>query len=88
MLPHTYSSYDAEPGNDGHGGAQVEVVVDQPELYNMMRDPGEQYDVADYYPEKVQEIMATVEKYRKELGDLSVGIEAGSGNQAIGTLTN
>jgi len=86
VLPHTYNSYDAQPGNDGHGGEQVKTTVDEPELYNMMRDPGEQYNVAEYYPEKVQEIMTVVEKYRKELGDLNVGIEKGSENRAIGKI--
>ena len=71
-------SYHTEPGNDGYGGKRIEQVIEEPELYNMMRDPGEQYNVIEYHPEKVSEIMASVEKARKELGDLNVGIEKGS----------
>ena len=86
VLPHTYRSYDSEPGNDGYGGKRIQTVIEEPELYNMMRDPGEQYNVIEYYPEKVNEIMAVVEEARKELGDLNVGIEKGSGNREIGRL--
>ncbi len=86
VLPHTYRSYDTEPGNDGHGGKRIKVDIDQPELYNMMRDPGEQYNVIEYYPDKVIEIMAVVDKAREELGDLNVGIEKGAENRAIGQL--
>jgi len=63
-------------------------VVEEPELYNMMRDPGEQYNVIEYYPEKVRELMAIVEQARKELGDLNVGITKGSENREIGKLKN
>ena len=62
--------------------------MEKPELYNMMRDPGEQYNVIDYYPDKVREIMAVVEKAREELGDLNVGIEKGSENREIFELKN
>ncbi len=86
VLPHTYRSYDTEPGNDGYGGKRIKTLVEEPELYNMMRDPGEQYNVIEYHPEKVSEIMTVVEEARKELGDLNVGIEKGSGNREIGSL--
>jgi len=64
------------------------TVVEKPELYNMMRDPGEQYNVIEYHPEKVAEIMAVVEKAREELGDLNVGLELGSENREIGKLNS
>jgi arylsulfatase len=51
----------------------------------MMRDPGEQYNVIEYYPEKAAEIMQLVETARVELGDLNVGIEKGSGTRKIGS---
>ncbi len=88
VLPHTYRSYNTEPGNDGHGGKRITTVVEKPELYNMMRDPGEQYNVIEYHPEKVAEIMAVVEKAREELGDLNVGLELGSENREIGKLNS
>ncbi|NND08900.1 MAG: sulfatase [Saprospiraceae bacterium] len=86
VLPHTYRSYDTQPGNDGHGGKRIAVEIKEPELYNMMRDPGEQYNVAAYYPDKMAEIMEVVEEARQMLGDLNVGIEKGSENRTIGTL--
>jgi len=86
VLPHTWRSYDTIPGKDGAGGPRVKMTLEKPELYNMMRDPGEQYNVIEYYPEKVEEIMVEVEKARKELGDLNVGIEAGSGTREMGRL--
>jgi arylsulfatase len=86
VLPHTWRSYNTEPGNDGHGGRRLEMALEKPELYNMMRDPGEQYNVIEYHPEKAKEIMAIVEKAREELGDLNVGIEKGRENREIGKL--
>lgn len=86
VLPHIFSSYNTEPGNDGHGGRRIRTVVEEPELYNMMRDPGEQYNVIEYHPDKVNEIMEVVAKARQELGDKNVGIEKGSENREIGKL--
>ncbi len=84
VMPHTWRSYDAKPGENGHGGARPAKVVESPELYNMMRDPGEQFNQAEYYPEKVEELMKVVEKARAELGDLNVDIAKGTGNREIG----
>ncbi len=86
VMPHTWHSYNAEPGNDGHGGKRVKMEIDKPELYNMMRDPGEQYNVLEYHPEKVKELMKVVENARTELGDINVGIKRGSENREIGKL--
>ncbi len=87
VFPHTFDSYDTKPGNDGHGGKRIKTTVEKPELYNMMRDPGEQYNVIEYNPEKVDELMEVAEKARKELGDLNVGIEKGTGNRMIGSIS-
>jgi len=86
VLPHTWSSYDTEPGNNGNRGERVPMSIIQPELYDMIRDPGERYNVIQFYPEKVEEIMVEVEKARNELGDLNVGIERGTGTREIGQL--
>ena len=88
VLPHVYQSYNTEPGRDGYAGKRIRTVVEEPELYNMMRDPGERYNVIGYNPEKAGEIMSLVEEARKELGDLNIGIEKGSGNREIGRLGN
>ena len=85
VLPHTWSSYHAKPGKDGYGGKRIRMTVEAPELYNMMRDPGEEYNVIEYNPEKAEELMKIVEAARIELGDLNVGIEKGAGTREIGT---
>ncbi len=84
VLPHNWQSYNTKPGMDGEGGPRIKMTVEKPELYNMMRDPGEQYNVIDYHPEKVAEIMPLVEAARAELGDLNVGVATGSGSREIG----
>ncbi len=84
VLPHNWLSYDTEPGKDGYAGRRIPMKVETPELYNMMRDPGEQYNVIEYHPEKAAELMKVAEAARAELGDLNVGIEKGSGTREIG----
>uniref|UniRef100_A0A2B4REK2 alpha-L-fucosidase n=1 Tax=Stylophora pistillata TaxID=50429 RepID=A0A2B4REK2_STYPI len=86
VLPHTYQSYDTKPGNDGYGGDRIKKVVEKPELYNMVRDPGEQFNVIEYYPEKVAALMKLVEEARKNLGDLNVGMPKGLETREIGKL--
>jgi arylsulfatase len=84
VLPHTWQSYHTRPGMDGNGGPRIRMVVEEPELYNMMRDPGEQYNVIEYHPEIAEELMEIVKAARAELGDLNVGLEKGSGSREIG----
>ncbi|GAA3583127.1 sulfatase [Snuella lapsa] len=84
VLPHTWSSYNTKPGSDGHGGPRKQMKVETSQLYNMMRDPGEQYNVIAYYPERAEELMEIVNAARKELGDLNVGLESGTGTREIG----
>ena len=86
VFPHTYQSYHTTPGNDGRGGPRISTVVDSLELYNMMRDPGEEYNVIEMYPEIAEELIKVAEKAREELGDLNVGIESGVGTRQIGKL--
>ncbi len=86
VLPHTWASYDAKPGADGYSGPRINKKVETPQLYNMMRDPGEQFNVIEYYPEKAAEIMQIVEAARAELGDLNVEIEKGTGSREIGSI--
>ena len=86
VFPHTFRSYHVLPGNNGRGGPRLMVTVDSLELYNMMRDPGEEYNVLDLYPEIVEELQEVAAKARKELGDLNVGIETGIGTRKVGEL--
>ena len=55
------------------------------ELYNLIRDPGERYNVIDLYPEILEELIAVGEKARKDLGDLNTDVE-GEGVREIGKL--
>lgn len=84
VLPHTWRSYHTTPGKDGNSGKRISMKVESPELYDMRRDPGEQYNVIADYPEKAAEIMKIVEDARAELGDLNVGLEKGTGTREIG----
>jgi arylsulfatase len=38
-------------------------------LYDLRRDPGEQYDVKAYFPEIVKELKALADEARADLGD-------------------
>ncbi|MDN3663915.1 hypothetical protein ACFFU1_15100 [Algibacter miyuki] len=81
-----YNSYNTKPGNDGVHGRKQNMAIEQPELYNMSRDPGEQYNVITSDPEKVKELIVVLEKHRKELRDLNVGIAEGSENRKVGEI--
>ena len=68
-LPHTYRTYKNElPGNDGFAGSTGTGTTGLA-LYNLRRDPGENYDVKDLYPEVVEDIMLLVKEAREDLGD-------------------
>lgn len=69
MLPHPSRSYlGVQPGNDGFPGGYSKITTGL-ELYDLRRDPGEQYNVADQYPEVVSDLQKIVEMARKDLGD-------------------
>lgn len=70
VLPHTYRSYTGvEPGMDGWPGKYSSIKVETARLYDLRRDPGEWYDVADTYPEKVKELQSLADQARQDLGD-------------------
>ena len=86
VLPHTYDSYHMPPGHDGIGGLRKRMRVESPELYNMRRDPGEQYNVIDQYPDIAADLQKLADSARAELGDLNVGIPKGRGNREPGRI--
>jgi len=70
VLPHrgrTYRGY--KPGKDGWPGPTGTEIINTAELYDLRRDPGEWYDVADVFPEKVKELEVLADKARADLGD-------------------
>jgi arylsulfatase A-like enzyme len=70
ILPHKgISNVGVAPGKDGWPGKTVSVEIKQNELYDLRRDPGENYNVAEYYPEIVKELIAVAEEARQDLGD-------------------
>ncbi|NOY36792.1 MAG: sulfatase [Chlorobi bacterium] len=69
VFPHTYRSYEGVlPGNDGWPGpyAQKEAGL---ELYDLRRDPGEEYNVIEQYPEVVEKLIKIADQAREDLGD-------------------
>ncbi len=82
VLPHTYRSYERTlPGNDGKSGGVENITLENMELYNMVSDPGERFNVISQHPEVVQELMVLVGSARDELGDLNVDIPKGKGTR-------
>jgi arylsulfatase A-like enzyme len=74
VLPHKSRTYDGfKPGADGWPGPTGILTVKSPQLYDLRRDPGELYDVAEYYPEKVKELQTLAGEARKDLGDALTG---------------
>ena len=70
ILPHKgISNIGVAPGRDGWPGKTVNVEINQNELYDLRRDPGENYNVAGYYPEIVKELLLIADEARKDLGD-------------------
>jgi len=88
VLPHLGRSYAGFlPGNDGQPGQVNDRHQENFALYDLIRDPGERYDVQSLYPEVMAELMKEVEKARLDLGDDLTGRE-GPGRRAVGSLRN
>jgi arylsulfatase A-like enzyme len=70
VLPHTSRSYmGVDPGIDGWPGKYSTITITENELYDLRRDPGERYNVAEQYPQIVEELLSLAEKARQDLGD-------------------
>lgn len=86
VLPHTYRSYTGvKPGIDGWPGQYKSLKVESVQLYDLRRDPGEWYDVADVYPEKVKELQELAGKARQDLGDDITKVQ-GANRRAAGIV--
>jgi arylsulfatase len=58
-----------KPGVDGFPGSTNENFQYEEGLYDLRRDPGERYDVKEYYPEIVTELKKLADEARLDLGD-------------------
>jgi len=86
ILPHSGRSYEGvEPGNDGWPGKYNKYVITENELYDLRRDPGERYNVAELYPEVLKELLGLAEEAREDLGDDLTNIP-GANRRKIGSI--
>lgn len=70
LLPHAYRTLAGRPGGTNGIPAKYEQrKIAAPELYDLVRDLGEQRNVADEHPEIVQRLLACAERARADLGD-------------------
>jgi arylsulfatase len=88
VFPHEYVTYGAyEPGMDGKPGKLKVLKMEEPELYNLRRDPGERYNVIKLFPEKAEELMKAADAMREDLGDDLRGMK-GSGRRSPGYVNS
>lgn len=82
VFEHESRSYlNQAPGVDGFPGAAPENVKMGEALYDLRRDPGEQYDVKAYFPEIVKELKTLADEARADLGDDLQKIEGANKRQ-------
>lgn len=76
VFPHPHRSYEnVLPGNDGWPGPYRKGRVDSLELYNLVRDPGERYNVISSNPEVAARLMLIADSARLDLGDILTGVD-------------
>jgi arylsulfatase len=86
VLPHKGRTYrGVKPGEGGWPGQTGTETIAEPQLYDLRRDPGEWYDVAAFYPERVGELQVLAEEARKDLGD-ALTSSPGENRRNAGTI--
>jgi arylsulfatase A-like enzyme len=85
VFPHKLSTnVGSIVGKDGWPG-QMRQVDFKGGLFDMRRDPGEQYDMQNVYPEIAEKLKQMADRKREELGDLRLKIE-GKENRTPGRV--
>jgi arylsulfatase len=70
VFAHTgFSNTNCKPGADGYPGKTNTGFSYEEGLYDLRRDPGERYNVKEFYPEIVAELKNLAQQYRNDLGD-------------------
>jgi arylsulfatase len=70
VFPHKGRTYVGfEPGKEGLPGGANENSEVAAGLYDLRRDPGEQYNMIEFYPEIVQKLENMASEAREDLGD-------------------
>ncbi|MBR9999555.1 MAG: sulfatase [Cyclobacteriaceae bacterium] len=86
VFPHPSRSYEGiAPGNDGWPGEYNQIETELA-LYDLRRDPGEEYDVKEQYPEIVSELEELASQARTDMGDELTGA-VGTGIRDCGWIT-
>jgi arylsulfatase A-like enzyme len=86
ILAHPGRTYEGfEPGRDGLPGRVNENFSHEAGLYDLRSDPGEAYNLIEFYPEIVERLQKTVDEARSELGDFLTG-EQGSHRRPPGRV--
>ena len=81
----TYHGF--QPGAEGFPGKVNDNFSFEEGLYDLRRDPGEQYDVKAFYPEVVVELKKLADEAREDLGDDLTG-NPGKNRREPGRIKN
>jgi arylsulfatase A-like enzyme len=76
VFPHPGRSYEGfEPGRNGLPGELARNFSFENGLFNLRRDPGERYNLIEFYPEVVHKLEQIAKEARSDLGDNLTGAE-------------
>lgn len=85
VFPFSYESV-ITPGNDGMSG-KTEMKSTGLALYDLSKDPGEEHNIKDQFPEIVTKLQTAAKKAREDLGDNLTNIK-GANNRQVGRINN
>ncbi|MBE0675186.1 MAG: sulfatase [Bacteroidales bacterium] len=88
VFPHFGRIYEGFiPGKDGKSGGADENHWFEGGLYDLWRDPGERYDLKEYFPEIVHRLEGLAAAAREDLGDDLTGV-AGKNRREPGRIAD